>query len=555
MRFGLRVLNAFLITEQLRHMSPEQLRAAVSAMLPAKAPTGEQAAVIEAALRSPAGEQLRETMAEWIVREIVPVEALVPEAYATWRAPVRDAMKYVVTHLSAARLAPKLLEQLNLPPKATPETRLLRLIAKVPGLQKLGQVIARNRHLSPALRKALARLENGIRDAQPGEIEAIIRSELGTRVRDHEVQIRPGLLSEASVSAVVRFVWRNPQTGKRERGVFKVLKPHIPECFAEDMELLHGLAHWFATRHKEYGFGRHVIPDTFKKVRRLLQHEVDFRREQRTLLEAWTQYRDEKNVRVPRLIPELSTERFTALTEERGVKVTNAAAHLPQSRRRQIAEQLVEALVAVPLFAADEDTIFHADPHAGNLLYDSASRTLTIIDWALRERLTHGQRRHLALLFLTMTVRDPVGAAEATRELSQYRIKSRSPQSQKIRRCVTHFLEQMPARKLPSGADVMSLLEKLAVQGVRFPAPLIMLSKVLLTLDGIVVDVAGANPGIAFSLVRHLAERWVGDPAAFRSPVRPKDWVTLQSSALLLPARLWVRGEEALLNKLLPAKS
>ena len=98
-------------------------------------------------------------MARWVVENIVPVEVLVPEAYAAWRAPVRDAMMFVIKHLSAGRLAPKLLEQLELPPKTSPESRLLRLIAKVPGLQKLGQVLARDRHLTPALRRALSQLE------------------------------------------------------------------------------------------------------------------------------------------------------------------------------------------------------------------------------------------------------------------------------------------------------------------------------------------------------------------------------------------------------------
>ncbi|MEN6336906.1 MAG: ATP-binding protein, partial [Phycisphaerales bacterium] len=41
------------------------------------------------------------------------------------------------------------------------------------------------------------------------------------------------------VSAVVRFTWRNPRTAQRERGIFKVLKPHIPGCFAEDRLLHH----------------------------------------------------------------------------------------------------------------------------------------------------------------------------------------------------------------------------------------------------------------------------------------------------------------------------
>ena len=160
---------------------------------------------IEAGLKSPAAEALRAAMARWIVDEIVPVARLVPKAYIKWRPPVRDAMMFVVMHLSPARLAPKLLEQLELPSNTTAEVRLLRLIARVPGLQKLGQVIARNRNLRPALRKALARLENGIRDVRPEDVVEIIRRELGPRLDKFAVAIAPAILSEASVSAVVRL--------------------------------------------------------------------------------------------------------------------------------------------------------------------------------------------------------------------------------------------------------------------------------------------------------------------------------------------------------------
>ena len=85
-------MNSSLIEDQLRRMTPEQLRAAVSAYLPGNANSAERIRIIEAALGSPAGPQLREAMARWIVHDIVPVEALVPETYAAWRAPVRDAM-------------------------------------------------------------------------------------------------------------------------------------------------------------------------------------------------------------------------------------------------------------------------------------------------------------------------------------------------------------------------------------------------------------------------------------------------------------------------------
>jgi predicted unusual protein kinase regulating ubiquinone biosynthesis (AarF/ABC1/UbiB family) len=41
--------------------------------------------------------------------------------------------------------------------------------------------------------------------------------------------------------------------------------------------------------------------------------------------------------------------------------------------------------VAVPFFSREEDSTFHADPHAGNLLYDETNRELVILDWALAE--------------------------------------------------------------------------------------------------------------------------------------------------------------------------
>jgi ubiquinone biosynthesis protein len=549
------MLDASAITAGLGQLAPGQLRAALENFLPQGTSTAEKISVIETGLRSPAGQSVRDAMARWIVDEIVPVDALVPPAYIKWRPPVRDAMMFVVAHLSPARLAPKLLEQIELPVETPAEVRLLRLIAKVPGLQKLGQVIARNRHLRPALRRALGKLENGIRDVRPEDMRAIIQESLGPRLKTFAVEIAPGILSEASVSAVLRFTWRNPDTGRRERGVFKVLKPHIPEYFAEDMDYLQGLAQYFGDRHHTYGFPADLIPDTFRKVQRLLRHEVNFAREQKTLLEAWTLYRSIPGVRVPRVIRPLCTATITALTEERGIKVTSAAARLPASGRRKLAEQLVEALVAIPLFAPVQDAVFHGDPHAGNLLYDSRTGELTIIDWALRERLDREQRRHLALLFLMVSLRDPVGTCNEVVALSQNRIRLTSPRGRMVRECVADFLDSMPASRLPSGADAMRLLERVALKGLKFPGSLIMLSKVMLTLDGILGDIVGSDTGMGFTLARHVAQHWLSNRSAFRSPLITRDWLTLQCSAFLYASRLWVQWEQTILNRFLTPHS
>ena len=399
--------------------------------------------------------------------------------------------------------------------------------------------------------KALAELENGIHDVDAAGVQAIIREQLGPKLERFAVEIKPKLLSEASVSAVISFTWRNPQSGARERGVFKVMKPHIPVCFAEDMELLQELAKYFGRRHREYGSGARAIPDTFKKVRRLLQHEVDFPREQKTLLEAGALYKHVRGVRIPGVIRPLCTDTITAITEETGSKVTDEVTRMPASRRRAVAQQLVEALVVVPLFASSEQSLFHADPHAGNLLYNGRTGELIIIDWALRERLSREQRRQLALLLLMVALRDPVGAANAITAMAEQTGRRGSGKTELIRDCVHRFLDALPLTRLPSATDAMRLLEEVAFQGIRFPAPLIMLSKVLFTLDGILEDIGGDGAAVGTVMARHIARRWLTDRAAFASPLTSRDWITLQCSALLYSGRLWIKGEQKIVDRLL----
>lgn len=537
--------------KQLRHMAPDELYRMLRQLVPENSTTAEQTRAIENVLNGPMGELVRGEMGKWVVEQVVPVEALVPEIYARWREPVRAAMLYVMAHLSAARLAPKLLEQVQLPLDTSPEERLLLLIARVPGLQKLGQVIARNHKLNPSLRAALTELENGIRDVGMEEIRTIIRQELGGRLRKYAVEIEPVILSEASVSAVLRFTWQSPETGERQGGVFKVLKPYVPDCFAEDMDILQGLAEYFSHGGGRYGFEANVLTDTFTKVRRLLEHEVDFGREQATLREGCGLYRPMAGIRVPRLIRPLCTAKVTAMTEEPGGKITDEVRHLPAGRRRQVARQLIEALIAAPLLAGEEDALFHADPHAGNLLYDRRSGEITILDWALTERLEREQRRHLAVLVVMVGLRNPVGAANEIIALSQRGEGQNQRQRSIIRSLVGGYLDDMPLTHLPSAVDAMRLLERVALRGVRFPAPLVMFSKAVFTLEDILREIRGTEVSIGAVLGTALAHRWLTLPFATATPMHARDWVRVQMSALLFGGRLWIRGEEALLNSLL----
>ena len=474
----------------------------------------------------------RREISQWI-RRLVPIEALAPDIGPRWGPVIQDSIEYIFMHLSEQRLAMKIQEQMTLPVTAPPEVRLIRLISKMPGLQKIGQVVARNRRITPKLRAALSALENGMCDVTAAEIRGIIERRLGKRLARYSVKLAPDILSEASVSAVIRFSWRD-RGREQQDGVFKVLKPYIPACFTEDMKLLQQLGEHLAARGRKYGFAAVEVKETLDEVRLLLQHELDFEREWAALAEATQMYRSSTGIRTPRLIRLLCAEGITAMTAESGVKVTQACRR-SAIRRERVAEQMIEALIAVPFFSWADAAMFHADPHAGNLLYDEPNREVVVLDWALAERLDRESRRQLVLLALMTILCNADGVCAAIEALSRGRRKARSRDL--IRRHVERLFERVPRGKSPGVLEAMMLLDEVALEGVRFPPALFLFRKVLFTLDGVLHDVAGHAVRIDRVIIREFLARAVSSFGLFHAPLKAEDFITIQLEALLYPAR------------------
>jgi ubiquinone biosynthesis protein len=518
-------------------LTPERVEEVMSAFTGGS--TADRVAAVSKVLEE-SGQPWRDQIGSWIA-ELLSVERLVPDAYRHWRPMVRDSMAFVASHISDARLAPKIVEQVELPEDTPEEIRLGRVIAQTPGLQKLGQVLARTRRLSPLLRRELQKLENGISDIGAAEVRGIVESQLGRCIDAYQVELAPALLSEASVSAIVEFTWLNPGAGRREHGVFKVMKPHVPVFYAEDLSLLQQLAGHLARKTGEYGIASREVVETLEDVRLLLEREVDFRREQATLAEVGRVYR-RPGVRTPTPIPELCTDTITAMSVERGVKVTDALRNRPLLRRR-IASLIVAALVADPMFSQEESAVFHADPHAGNLLYDESRQQLIVLDWALTGRLTREQRRQVARLIILMTLRDAAGVRAAITALSG---GGKAREREIIDGCVDRFFAALPFACSLGALDAMRLLDQIGVEGVRFPSALVLIRKILFTLDGVLNDIAGREIRIDTIVAREFGDRWLKSHGSLPAPLKISDYVDIQKSALRYASGLWVlRGAGA----------
>ena len=437
-----------------------------------------------------------------LISQMLPIESLVPDVYEDWRPVVRDAVAFVAAHLSRERLVPKLIEQAQLPPDHPLEKRLIILIERMPSLQKIGQTLARNRNLDPEFRTELSRLENGIHDVAVGDIRGAIEKELGSRFSEYAIEIDREILAEASVSAVIGFSWLDPGIGRRREGVFKVLKPYVAADFSEELEILSGLAQYFDSHRAEYGLSEVKLSKVFEDVRRLLEKEVQFTNEQTNLKSAARRYAKVSGVRVPRLIEELSTPVCTAMGVERGEKITEVfRATSELDHRRKVATRLIEALVAIPLLSPRPDSVFHADPHAGNLFVDPRTQDLLLFDWALTESLSRSERRAILLLITAVTLRDKRLITRAVAKLGEGEVSTMNKEVQR-------FVGGLSPLSIAGVTDALTLVDRLIHAGIEFSSSLVIYRKMLFTLDGVLNDVMPGmrmDPTLAWYVTRQRA--------------------------------------------------
>jgi ubiquinone biosynthesis protein len=479
-----------------------------------------------------------------LLNHLLPLESLVPEIYSKWRPLIRAAVAFLGSRLSPQRLVPKFVAQILLPVDVPLAQRLLPLLAQMPTLQKLGQVIARNQHLDPGVRAELTQLENSITDFPAPAGHQEIRRQLASQLAEYQLELAEDYLAEASVSVVIPFIWTNPATQEREHGVFKVLKPYVRNYLAEELGLLNAFVHTLATSEHASLLSQARIQDVFADIQQLLAQEIDFPREQANLLAAAARYANVPGVRIPRILPVLSTSTITASVREPGVKVT-AIGRATAWQRWQLARRIVAALVIVPLVAMDEDSVFHADPHAGNLLRDEDTRTIVVLDWALTGRLSRLQRRQLVLLIIALSLRDQALLYRVIATLSLDDFTTDPMRAAVVRREIAQFVHALSPLTVPGILHAVNFLDHLALVGIRFPSALVIFRKALFTLEGVVHDIV---PSMRFDTVLTWSLLWLsstcrfpaGTVASFLSTLLClEDWIAVQTSLCSYSGRLW----------------
>jgi len=480
------------------------------------------------------------------------VTPLVPEVYAQYRPLVADALVFFLQRLPAPRLRAILEEQQAFPPDAGIAKRLTALLSHCPTLHKMGQVVARNQKLDQELRARLQTLETMPVTTSEGAIRQVIRRELKD-VPKNSIRLGPAALAEASVSVVMPFTLTSADTSGPTEGVLKVLKPGIEETLEEELAIWSDLGQFIDERCEQYKAPPLNYAESLETIRELLANEIRLDREQAHLAEAAAFYADAREIQIPALFP-FCTGRITAMERVYGTKVTDTD-RLSEKRRRQLANSVIETLIARPVWTPQESALFHADPHAGNLFFTDDGR-LAILDWSLASHLGKEERIHVMQLMLGALT---LNAQRIAREIDAL---AQAPTNEDaLRRVVDKALGKLYAGELPGFRWSQSLLDEASMSaGVKFSSELLLYRKSVLTIEGVVVDISGKSsigrvlPATAArQFLRELVKRVFALPASrdFGTHLSNLDLLSLYWGGPSAAARFWIHHWESRLTALM----
>lgn len=471
----------------------------------------ELAACLQSYAIKHVGRDYKKNLAEELVRIAKPAD-IIPDVYEQYRTIIHDGILFLFSNLCSNRLMNIFIDQVLMDNNAKPEARLIQLAVKVPTLHKLGQVIARNRNIHPDVKKWLILLENGIQGTDLADIKEMICEQTANYAAPFSINLDDKILSEASVGAVTGFTWIKPDSGSSFRGVFKVIKPNVKEYLQEEFRILDKLAVYFEQNRDSYVLKDFRFVKTFEDIKQALQEEINLCGEQANIRQAYKFYKNEHSIKIPRLL-RLSNEQITAMELVDGKKITDFP--MNESERKSCARILFRTLIWKPLFSGKDISLFHGDPHAGNIYaVKTDSIKPVLLDWSLAGTLTGKCRIKIIRLILTIFFNDESKILKSVKSLAE-NITS-SSFSSKLKMIVGNIRSSQKYTDSGFLEKAFYFIDQLAINGVGFSKDLLLFRKAFFTLDGVLheLDPEFNMDKYMFGLfkemfIRELPKRWL----------------------------------------------
>ena len=373
----------------------------------------------------------------------------------------------------------------------TPKSMRHMLEELGPTFVKAGQILSMRSEILPeSFCAELAKLRTDVEPMTRDEVLTTLRAEYDLPLEEIFDAFDDEPLGSASVAQVHRA---RLVTG--EIVAVKVQRPHVQEIMAQDISIMRSIA-----RHARRFMGKDQVLDIMSVIDELWQ---SFREETDFLVEAHSLRKFAKNmencafVGVPYSYRSLSTEHVVVMEYIDGISLEHTDELVEAGYDlNEIGTKLIEAYAQQML----DDGFFHADPHPGNILISGGR--ICFIDLGIMGRLSGHDRSALKDMIYAVGERDAVRLADG---LLRFAVSDASDVD------FQHLLAELDGiiesygtveiSELDIAAFVSSLISLARRDGIEMPSSVMMLARMLVTLEGVVDELM---PGA--SMVQMIAD-------------------------------------------------
>jgi len=270
---------------------------------------------------------------------------------------------------------------------------------------KLGQWLSSRADILPQpYLEELAKLQDRVPSSSFDKVKPIIEKDLGP-INEKFDEIDTNSISGASLGQVYRGTISGQQI------VIKVKRPGIEKVVAKDLKVLKKILP-LALRFVDPNL-RYSAKAMLSQFIETIHEEMDYTIESKNLKKIKNDMKNQDNVIVPSVFDEYSSKNVLTMEYLPGIKVTNVDA---LEKRGIDREKLVIDVHKVFFTMLLKHSIFHADPHPGNISVTDDGK-LILYDYGMVGRINNETRFKLIRLYLALVEKNPSRVVNAMNEL------------------------------------------------------------------------------------------------------------------------------------------
>ena len=341
-----------------------------------------------------------------------------------------------------------------------------------PTFVKLGQILSLRPDILPLeFTKELEKLQSNVEPISFEEVKAILEREMQKPLYEVFLKIDLEPIGSASLAQVHRAVLR---TG--EEVAIKVQRPNIKEKIESDIHILFYLA---GLLEKHMDEAKNFQPvRVVKEFADWTTSELDFSAEGKNADRFRFNFREDKNIYIPKIYWDYSSSKVLVMEMIYGLKVENLdELSYYNIERKQLALNCIQAGFQMFFY----DGFFHADPHPGNFLFLNDNR-LCLYDFGIVGYLDSKIRDKLINIFLSFINKDIDSYIKHLLSVTQV---SENADLQQFNRDASQVLSGlMFASKAGNiSRSLYDIINAAGKYGIIFPTEFVLFGKALITIE------------------------------------------------------------------------